>query len=136
MSLYDIFNVNIFNKEWIRVKIVLNNRRILSTSYLSIYSRWKITSDIFTSFGSLNRINKTKERVLNFSLMPRNFTFTFCTYNYFSFLDEIIVYCFIFVLHFTKTRRLNRTIRRCKRTFHGFSNFGWIVLCTIFKSGL
>lgn len=135
-SLYNILYTNIFNKQIIRVKIILNNRRILSTSYLSIYSRWKITSDIFTSFWSLNGINKSKERVLNFSLMPCDLTFTFRSNNYFSFLDEIIVYCFIFVLHFTKTRRLNRTIRRCKWTFHSFSNFGWIVLCTIFESRL
>ena len=103
---------------------------------MCIYCWREISTNIITSFGCLNRVNKTKEWILNFALMPCYFAFAFCANNYFTFLDEIVIYKFVFVLNFTKTGRLYRAIRWSERTFHCFRNFGGIVLSTIFESGL
>lgn len=68
--------------------------------------------------------------------MPCDFAFTFCSNNYFTFLNEIIIYEFIFVLNLAQTRRLYGTIRWSEWTLHSFSYFSRIVLGTIFESGL
>lgn len=126
----------ILNKQFVVVQIILHNFWILTTSYLSVY-RWReITSNIITSFWSLDRVNKSKERILNFALMPCDFAFAFCANYDFTFLDEIVVYKLVFVLNFAKTRRLNGAIWRSEWTLHSFCDFSRIVLGTIFESGL